>query len=192
MEITEIISAITLAAVSALTIYIRSYIIKRGEIEAIRKDLSDVTRLTKKIEAEVAGSLWINQNLWNQKRDTYFNIFTTLVEMRDALNSLVTLLNNRPEKLKDLNQPELLVLKNNMSKMSHFVAPAHIVLCENAGKTLEVLRDRMQEIHAGSTRESLLELEATKTYMENFSNAIDVAFQELISIARIDLQKTFQ
>jgi hypothetical protein len=79
----------------ALLTYLTAYAKKKGENLATREDMQDlvkqmseVTKATKKIEAEISSGVWDKQKRWELRRDTLFEVAKRLAELEDALCKL--------------------------------------------------------------------------------------------------------
>jgi hypothetical protein len=76
-------------------IYLSSYLKKKAEGLATKEDFRDLkeqtaelTRTTKKIEAEINEDLWNRQKRWEIKRDVVFDIAKNIATSYDALNAV--------------------------------------------------------------------------------------------------------
>ena len=81
----------------ALLAYLTAYMKKKGENFATREDLQDlvtqmseVTKATRKIEAEISTDVWDRQKRWELRRDTRFEVAKRLTELDEALSRLYT------------------------------------------------------------------------------------------------------
>jgi hypothetical protein len=76
-------------------IYLSSYLKKKAEGLATKEDFKDLkeqtaelTRTTKKIEAEINNDVWNRQKRWEMKREVIFDMSKQVSAVEDALSSM--------------------------------------------------------------------------------------------------------
>lgn len=83
------------ACLVGLGIYLSAYLKKKAEGLATKEEFKDLkeqtaelTRTTKKIEAEISNDLWNRQKQWEMKREVTFDMSKQISAVDDALSSL--------------------------------------------------------------------------------------------------------
>ena len=90
MEIVLYVVLRALSIIVALFVggFAKSYMSKKGENAALREDVAELTRTTKKIEAEISGDMWDRQKRWELKRDLLSDLTKKTAGLSDALTRL--------------------------------------------------------------------------------------------------------
>jgi hypothetical protein len=68
--------------------FAKSYMSKKGENAALKEDIAELTRTTKRIEAEISGDVWDRQKRWELKRDLLLELTKKTAAVSDALTGL--------------------------------------------------------------------------------------------------------
>lgn len=82
-------AAVTVIAIRIL--FFQSYFTKRGEIDAIKKDLKEVTDQVEKVKAEVAFEHGIRTSMETEKRTVVIGLYEKLHFLRNFLSDTLTL-----------------------------------------------------------------------------------------------------
>lgn len=164
-----------------------AYLSKSGEIAAIRKSLNEITEIQEQIKARVSGELWIDQNLWNLKRETYWKLISTFSRLSSAIWDIQTE-GFLPDKKKLNPDPAIaLPLREKLGKLLDeqisLTAPSLIVLCPEAVAVLDTLHRQCVELN-----KQLVGGIANYDYFVSYKKAIDDAYDQIIKIAKQDLQ----
>ncbi len=80
------------ALVAGVGAFLGTYLKTKGQNLATREDLALIveqlrltTRATEEIKAKIGGTLWVEQERWNLKRDVYVRLLENLTRCEDAL-----------------------------------------------------------------------------------------------------------
>ena len=80
------------AIVGGLGAFVGAYLKTKGQNFATREDVALIveqlrltTRATEEIKAQIGGTLWVEQERWNLKRDVYARLLENLTRCEDAL-----------------------------------------------------------------------------------------------------------
>jgi len=71
--------------------FAKSYMSKKGENAALKEDIAELTRTTKRIEAEISGDVWDQQKLWELKREVLFEVTKSSGELRDIFTQFLSI-----------------------------------------------------------------------------------------------------
>lgn len=61
---------------------------KKAENYATKQDVAELTRITKKIEADISSDVWDRQKQWEMKREVIFDMSRKFSVVDDALSSM--------------------------------------------------------------------------------------------------------
>jgi hypothetical protein len=104
----EIILVFVLAGAGA---YLGSYLREKGKNLATREDVDRLVRATEEIKAEIAGGLWLEQNQWSFRAETYKQLLESLGDLLSALKQMMYSAEWRP-KIQD--RPKALAFLNDL------------------------------------------------------------------------------
>ena len=93
----------------AAAIFIKSYISSRSKTYATKQDLNEITRqlkhttkITEEIKADISKGVWLQQQVWEFKKQIYTQLLENLFELQSTLFDLIRLghneLNEKEEK----------------------------------------------------------------------------------------------
>lgn len=171
---------------SAIGAWTQAFLSKRGEIAAIKQDLHQITEIQEQIKVRLSRELWIDQNIWNLKRETYWKFSSILSQLSSALWDLMSQ-GFSPDKTIPIIQPEIILLRekieNILDEVISLTAPTHIILCAEAIQVLETFQNNCGELH-----KQLGGRVATYAFFDSLKRAVDIAYNEIIDIAKSDLQ----
>lgn len=171
---------------SLLGSWAQAYFSKRGEITAIKKDLDKITETQEQIKARISGELWVNQNLWNLKRETYWKLSSVYSQLSSAIHNILTegFLPDKktPNPDSAITLPRREKLINLLNESISLTAPSQIVLCQEAVDVLHTFECRLLELN-----KQLIEKKVNYSYLELLKKAIDDTYDLIISIAKKDL-----
>lgn len=171
---------------SVVGAWAQAFFSKRGEIAAIKRDLDQITEIQEQIKARISGELWIDQNFWNLKRETYWKFTSVLSQLSSALWDLMTQ-GFMPDKTTPNLRPEVISLRekieNILDELISLTAPSSIVLCSEAVQILDTFHSRCGELNkqlAGGV--------ATYAFFDSLKKAADTAYNQIIDAAKRDLR----
>ena len=82
-------------------IFIKSYIASRGKTYATKQDLDEITRqlkhtteVTEEIKANISKGVWLQQQVWEFKKQIYTQLLENLFELQSTLFDLIRLGHN--------------------------------------------------------------------------------------------------
>lgn len=156
---------------------------KRGEIAAIKQDLDQITEIQEQIKVRLSRELWIDQNIWNLKRETYWKFASILSQLSSALWDLMSQ-GFSPDKAIPVIRPEIILLREKMENILDEVisltAPTHIVLCAEAIQVLETFHS-----HCGELNKQLAGRVATYAFFDSLKKAVDIAIMKLLMLPKV-------
>lgn len=171
---------------SVIGAWAQAFFSKRGEIAAIKKDLDQITEIQEQIKARISGELWIDQNIWNLKRETYWKFTSVLSQMSSALWDIMSQ-GFLPDKATPNPGPEVNLLREKIEKIRDelisLTAPSRIVLCSDAIQVLEIFHSRCGELN-----KQLAGVVANYAFFDSLKKAADTAYNEIIDAAKYDLR----
>lgn len=183
-----LIVAIASGIASLLGSWANAYLSTRGEIAAIKESLREITEAQEQIKARVSGELWIDQNIWNLKRETYWKLTSTFSQLSSAIWDIQTKGFLPDKKILNPDPAVGLPLTEKLGKLFNeqisLTAPSFIVLCPEAVAVLNTLHRQNVEIN-----EHLVGGVVTYDYFVSLKKAIDDAYNQIIKIAKQDLRR---
>jgi len=125
--------------------FAHSYMSKKGENAALKEDIAELTRTTKRIEAEISGDLWDRQKRWELKRDTAFETTKGMIKVANALGSLsaVHTIEHNPDDLSWINA-RTAKMERFLAAMAEYDSAAFMIatICdESTISALDTFRD---------------------------------------------------
>jgi hypothetical protein len=87
----QYLEAAAIIVIAIRLLFFKSYFTKRGEIDAIKKDLKEVTDQVEKVKAEVAFEHSIRTSMETEKRMVVIGVYEKLHFLRNFLSDTLTL-----------------------------------------------------------------------------------------------------
>jgi hypothetical protein len=171
---------------SVIGAYFGSYFRKRGEVAAIRKDLDEITRLQKSIEANISTKTWITQNWWSLKKETYLNLTRALNDISGALWNLLQFGFTAEKSINqngNVTAPLVAKVDAAMDAYLGLTGVSHMSLSPAAIAIINELSVRAKQIH-----EQLRNGRMSYDDFLSLREAFNAAYDKIISVARSDLQ----
>ena len=87
----QYLEAAAIIVIAIRLLFFKSYFTKRGEIDAIKKDLKEVTDQVEKVKAEVAFEHSIRTSMETEKRMVVIGLYEKMHFLRNFLSDTLTL-----------------------------------------------------------------------------------------------------
>ena len=127
--------------------FFTKYVGKRGEINAIKKDLAEITKIQFEIKSKLNTDAFINQNWWNLKRETYWGVIRSLSSLSDAYFNVITQCFNSENQAKTdpvLYTPYTDKLLQAFDDYLELTGVSHIVMSTEGIKIITNLAEKMK------------------------------------------------
>lgn len=177
------------AIVAALGAFLGAYLKTKGQNVATREDLALIveqlrltTRATEEIKAQIGGTLWVEQERWNLRREVYVRLLENLTRCEDALRMYAELrkatARGDDQESKELREKWRSKAHEALQEIRRAASVAAIMLPEDARRVLE-------EFHGFWSR--IVDEPDARRLVEDWATHTERARKLLVSIARCDL-----
>jgi hypothetical protein len=167
-----------------ISAFFTKYFGKRGEINAIKKDLDEITKIQAEIKSKISTDAFIEQNWWDLKRETYWNVTKALNNLSDACWNVISYCFDE-EKLAitdpDIYVPHVNKLVTAVDNYLEYTGISHIVMSDEGKK---VISEILKEINTEDLSGKKIQFDDLIAMRQS----INLAYDKIIDIARKDLK----
>lgn len=166
--------------------YFTKYFGKRGEINAIKKDLDEITKIQSEIKSKINTDAFINQNWWNLKREIYWGIIKSLNSLSDAYFNVITqCFNNENQAIADpdIYTPYINKLLQAFDNYLELTGVSHVVMGKEGIKIIVELANKMK-----IKSDDIVNKRFSYDEMQAMHKSVNEAYDKMIDAAKSDLK----
>jgi len=166
--------------------YFAKFFGKRGEIDAIKGDLDEITKIQEEIKSRLSTDAFIDQKWWDLKRETYWDITKSLSSLSDALWNVNTYCFDSDEKpISNIDVYKSYVEKLLQAIDVHlkYTGISHIVMCKD-GTDVILNLSRVVKNDASEMNDEKLVYKK----LVSMRKSVNAAYDRIVDIAKKDLR----